>query len=113
MKARLVSYCVFTAPELAHIGMNESQARERSVAYRAASVPVDASWRPWTLSERRGFMKTLIDAHSDRILGFTAFGPEAGELMGTGQVAMLAGLPYPVFPLPMLAHPTIHTGLKT
>ena len=36
-------------------------------------------------------MKTLIDAHSDRILGFMAFGPEAGELMGTVQLAMLAG----------------------
>ena len=42
-------------------------------------------------------MKTLIDTHSDRILGFTAFGPEAGELMGTVQLAMLAGQPYTRF----------------
>ena len=109
---RLVPYCVFIDPELAHIGLNESQARERSVAYRVASVPVDAAWRPWTLSERRGFMKTLIDAHSDRILGFTAFGPEAGELMGTVQVAMLAGLPYTILRDCMFAHPTMTEGLK-
>src|SRR5262249_910300 len=54
---RLVPYCVFIDPELARVGLNESQARERGVAYRLASVPVDAAaWRPWTLSERRGFM---------------------------------------------------------
>jgi pyruvate/2-oxoglutarate dehydrogenase complex dihydrolipoamide dehydrogenase (E3) component len=109
---RLVPYCVFVDPELARVGLNESEARERGVAYRVASVPVDAAWRPWTLSERRGFMKTLIDAHSDRILGFTAFGPEAGELMGTVQLAMLAGLPYTILRDTMFAHPTMTEGLK-
>jgi pyruvate/2-oxoglutarate dehydrogenase complex dihydrolipoamide dehydrogenase (E3) component len=110
---RLVPYCVFIDPELARVGVNESQARERGLAYRVASVPVEAAaWRPWTLSERRGFMKTLIDAHSDRILGFTAFGPEAGELMGTVQLAMLAGLPYTTLRDAMFAHPTMTEGLK-
>src|SRR5262249_24587866 len=87
---RLVPYTACLAPEFARVGLNESEARERGLAYRVATVPIDSSWRPWTLSERRGFMKTLIDVHSDRILGFTAFGPEAGELMGTVHVAMLA-----------------------
>jgi pyruvate/2-oxoglutarate dehydrogenase complex dihydrolipoamide dehydrogenase (E3) component len=109
---RLVPYCVFIDPELARIGLNESQARERSVAYRAASVPFDSAWRAWTISERRGFMKTLIDAHSDRILGFTAFGPEAGELMGTVQLAMLADVPYTMLRDAMFAHPTMTEGLK-
>ncbi len=109
---RLVPYCVFIDPELARVGLNESQAREKGIAYRVASVPFDAAWRAWTLSERRGFMKTLIDAHSDRILGFTAFGPEAGELMGTVQLAMLAGLPYTSLRDAMFAHPTMTEGLK-
>ena len=109
---RLVPYCVFLDPELARVGLNESQARERGVAYRVASVPVDAAWRPWTLSERRGFIKTLIDVHSDRILGFTAFGPEAGELMGTVQLAMLARLPYTILRDTMFAHPTMAETLK-
>jgi pyruvate/2-oxoglutarate dehydrogenase complex dihydrolipoamide dehydrogenase (E3) component len=111
-KDRLVPYCVFIDPELARVGLNESQARERSIAYRVASVPVDSAWRPWTLSERRGFMKTLIDAHSDRILGFTAFGPAAGELMGTVQLAMLTGQPYTILRDSMFAHPTMTEGLK-
>jgi len=110
---RLVPYCVFIDPELARVGLNESQARERGIAYRVASVPVDSSWRPWTISERRGFMKTLIDASSDRILGFTAFGPEAGELMGTVQIAMLADQPYTILRDAMFAHPTMTEGLKS
>jgi len=109
---RLVPYCVFIDPELARVGLNESQAQQKGVAYRIASVPFDAAWRAWTISERRGFMKTLIDAHSDRILGFTAFGPEAGELMGTVQVAMLAGVPYTTLRDAVFAHPTMTEGLK-
>jgi pyruvate/2-oxoglutarate dehydrogenase complex dihydrolipoamide dehydrogenase (E3) component len=109
---RLVPYCVFIDPELARVGLNETQAREKGLAYRVASVPFDVAWRTWTISERRGFMKTLIDADTDHILGFTAFGPEAGELMGTVQVAMLAGLPYTILRDTMFAHPTMTEGLK-
>jgi pyruvate/2-oxoglutarate dehydrogenase complex dihydrolipoamide dehydrogenase (E3) component len=109
---RLVPSCVFIDPELARVGLNESQAREKGLAYRVASVPFDSAWRAWTISERRGFMKTLIDAHSDRILGFTAFGAEAGELMGTVQLAMVAGLPFTTLRDAMFAHPTMTEGLK-
>ena len=109
---RLVPSCVFIDPELAHVGLTESQARERGISYRVASVPFDSAWRAWTISERRGFMKTLVDQHSDRILGFTAFGAEAGELMGTVQLAMLAGLPYSALRDAMFAHPTMTEGLK-
>jgi pyruvate/2-oxoglutarate dehydrogenase complex dihydrolipoamide dehydrogenase (E3) component len=73
---------------------------------------MDAIWRTWTLSEKRGFMKAIIDAHSDRILGFTAFGPEAGELMGTVQVAILAKQPYTLLRDAVFAHPTMSEGLK-
>jgi pyruvate/2-oxoglutarate dehydrogenase complex dihydrolipoamide dehydrogenase (E3) component len=109
---RLVPYCVFLDPELARVGLNESQARKKGIAYRVASIPVDAAWRPWTLSEKRGFMKTLVETHSDHILGFTGFGPEAGELMSTVQLVMLAGLPYTVLRDAMFAHPTMTEGLK-
>jgi pyruvate/2-oxoglutarate dehydrogenase complex dihydrolipoamide dehydrogenase (E3) component len=111
-KDRLVPYCVFIDPELARVGLNESQARAKNIACRVASVPFDAAWRAWTISERRGFMKTLIDVDSDRILGFTAFGPEAGELMGTVQLAMLAELPYTILRDAIFAHPTMTEGLK-
>jgi pyruvate/2-oxoglutarate dehydrogenase complex dihydrolipoamide dehydrogenase (E3) component len=109
---RLIPYCVFIDPELARVGVDESQARAQGLAYRVASAPVDAAFRPWTISERRGFLKTLVDTHSDRILGFTGFGPEAGELMGTVQLAMLAGAPYTTLRDAIFAHPTMTEGLK-
>jgi pyruvate/2-oxoglutarate dehydrogenase complex dihydrolipoamide dehydrogenase (E3) component len=109
---RLIPYCVFTDPPLARVGLNESQARENDIAYRVASLPMDAIWRPWTLSERRGFMKAVVDAYTDRILGFAAFGPEAGELMGTVQAAMLGAQPYPILRDAVFAHPTMTEGLK-
>jgi pyruvate/2-oxoglutarate dehydrogenase complex dihydrolipoamide dehydrogenase (E3) component len=110
---RLVPYCMFIDPPLARVGLNELEARANGLAYRSASLPMDAVWRPWTLSERRGFMKTIVDAHSDRILGFAAFGPEAGELMGTVQAAMLGGVPYPILRDAVFAHPTMTEGLKS
>jgi pyruvate/2-oxoglutarate dehydrogenase complex dihydrolipoamide dehydrogenase (E3) component len=110
---RLIPYCIFTDPPLARVGLNESEAREKGIACRVASLPMDAVWRPWTLSEKRGFMKAIIDAQSDRILGFTAFGPEAGELMGTVQAAILAGQPYTMLRDAVFAHPTMTEGLKS
>jgi len=111
-RERLIAYCVFTDPPLARIGLNESQAQTQHLAYRVASLPMDGFWRPWTLSEKRGFMKAIIDAQNDRILGFTAFGPEAGELMGTVHVTMLARQPYTILRDAAFAHPTMTEGLK-
>lgn len=110
---RLIPYCVFTDPPLARVGLSETQARENGIACRVVSLPMTAIWRPWTLSETRGFMKALVDTHSDRILGFGAFGPEAGELMATVQVAMLGGLPYSTLRDAVFAHPTMTEGLKS
>jgi pyruvate/2-oxoglutarate dehydrogenase complex dihydrolipoamide dehydrogenase (E3) component len=69
--------------------------------------------RPWTLSESRGFYKSLVAADSDRILGFTAFAPEAGEVMTIVQLAMTAGLPYTALRDAILVHPTMAEGLAT
>jgi pyruvate/2-oxoglutarate dehydrogenase complex dihydrolipoamide dehydrogenase (E3) component len=108
---RLIPYCLFIDPPLARVGFNESQARVENISYRVASLPMEAVFRAQTLSETRGFMKVMIDAHSDRILGFTAFGPEAGELMANVQVAMLAGVPYTLLRDAVFTHPTMSEGL--
>ena len=110
---RLVPYCIFLDPPLARVGLSESEARAKDISYRTATLPMSAVWRPWTLSEKRGFMKALIDAHTDRILGFAAFGPDAGELMGTVQTAMLGEVTYPVLRDAIFAHPTMTEGLKS
>src|SRR5206468_11398236 len=72
-RGRLIPYCLFTDPELAHVGMTESEARTRGVPYRIARMPMAMVLRAHTLSQTRGYMKALIGA-DDRIMGFTAFG---------------------------------------
>jgi pyruvate/2-oxoglutarate dehydrogenase complex dihydrolipoamide dehydrogenase (E3) component len=102
---------MFTDPEFARIGLNERDAKEQGIAYRLAKLPLVAVLRARTLSETRGFMKALIDAENDRILGFTVFGVEAGEIIATVQVAMIGGLPYTALRDAIFTHPTMLEGL--
>lgn len=108
---RQVPFCLFIDPEFARIGLNETEARERGIAYRLAKIPMVAVLRTRTLSETRGFMKALIDTKSDQILGFTALGVGAGEIMATVQVAMIAKLPYTTLRDAIFTHPTLLEGL--
>ena len=93
------------------MGLNESEAKTRRIAYRTAKLPMAAVLRTRTISEPRGFMKMLIDEGSDRILGFTVFGVEASELMATVQTAMLGNLPYTALRDALFTHPTAMEGL--
>ena len=108
---RQVPFCMFTDPELARIGLNELEAKERGITYRLTKIPIVAILRTRTVSETRGFLKALIDTESDRILGFTALGMEAGEIIATVQVAMSAGLPYTALRDTIFTHPTMLEGL--
>jgi len=110
-KGRLVPFCLFTDPELARVGLNESEARKQGVPYRLAKIPMASVLRTHTLSEMRGFQKALVSTTSDEILGFTAFGTQAGEIMAVVQTAMLAKLPYTALRDAILTHPTMAEGL--
>jgi pyruvate/2-oxoglutarate dehydrogenase complex dihydrolipoamide dehydrogenase (E3) component len=107
---RQVPFCIFTDPEFARVGLSETQANERGVAYRLAKIPLSKVQRARTLSETRGFMKALIETRSDRILGFSVFAVEAGEIMAGVQVAMIAGLPYTALRDAIFTHPTMAEG---
>jgi pyruvate/2-oxoglutarate dehydrogenase complex dihydrolipoamide dehydrogenase (E3) component len=65
-----------------------------------------------TLSETREFLKALVEVNSDRILGFTAFAVDGGEIMSSVQIAMIAALPYTALRDAILAHPTLLEGLN-
>jgi pyruvate/2-oxoglutarate dehydrogenase complex dihydrolipoamide dehydrogenase (E3) component len=107
---RLIPYCLFTDPELAHVGMHESEVRAKKIPYRVSKLPMAAVLRTRTLSQTRGFMKALIGA-DERILGFTCFGAEASELMAVVQTAMVAGMPYTALGGMIFTHPTAAEGL--
>ena len=108
---RLVPYCMFTDPPLARVGLSEREAQRQGIAVRVAKLPIVAVLRSRTISETRGFLKALVEADGNRILGFTMLGAEAGEVMAVVQTAMLAGMPYTGLRDAIIAHPTMAEGL--
>jgi pyruvate/2-oxoglutarate dehydrogenase complex dihydrolipoamide dehydrogenase (E3) component len=108
---RLVPYCLFTDPPLAHVGLSEREAQRQGVTVRVARLPMSAVLRTEATDQTQGFMKVLVGGSDDRILGFTMIGSEAGEVMPTVQTAMLANLPYWRLRDAVLVHPTIAEGL--
>jgi hypothetical protein len=110
-RGRLVPYCMFTEPPLARVGLSEREAQQQGVGVRIARLPMTGVRRTATTDETQGFMKVLVGASDDRILGFTMIGAEAGEVMAVVQTAILADLPYPKLRDAILAHPTMAEGL--
>lgn len=110
---RQVPRCLYTDPEFARVGLTETEAKAKSIPYRSVKIPMASVLRSRTVSETRGFLKAILDVNSDRILGFAAFGADAGEVMGTVQMAMIAELPYTVVRDAILTHPTMVEGLVT
>jgi pyruvate/2-oxoglutarate dehydrogenase complex dihydrolipoamide dehydrogenase (E3) component len=108
---RLVPSCLFVDPELARVGLNESEARQKGIGYRLLTLPMKAVLRTRTTGDTQGFLKALISAQDDTILGFTALGAYAGEMMAPVQLAMSAGLPYTALRDSIFAHPTYSEGL--
>src|SRR5262249_55360009 len=109
-RGRVVPYVLFTDPELAHVGLSETEAKAKGLGYRIVKMPMSMVFRAQTLSETRGFVKALI-GDDDRILGFTAFGVEASEMMAVVQTAMLGRLPYTALRDAIFTHPTSAEGL--
>ena len=105
-------YCMYTHPPLARVGLSPAEAERRGCPVRVATLPMANVLRARTLSETRGFMQAVVAADSDRILGFTMIGPEAGEVLATVQTAMLADMPYTGLRDAILAHPTMAEGLN-
>ena len=109
---RQVPFCLFTDPEFARVGLSEKEAQAQNIAYRLFKVPMKAVLRARTLSETRGFLKALVETDGDRILGFTAFAVDGGEIMSSVQIAMIGGLPYTALRDAILPHPTLSEELE-
>jgi pyruvate/2-oxoglutarate dehydrogenase complex dihydrolipoamide dehydrogenase (E3) component len=108
---RLVPYCMFTDPQLAHVGLSERDAQRDGIPVRVAKLPMSRVLRTEATDETQGFMKAIVARDDDRILGFTMVGAEAGEVMAAVQTAILAKLPYQTLRDAILTHPTMAEGL--
>ncbi len=104
---RLVPYTVFTDPQLGRVGLTESEARQQGRAVRVATLPMSDVARAVEVDETRGFLKAVVDAESDQMLGFAALALEGGEIMAAAQIAIMGKLPYTALRDGIFAHPTL------
>jgi pyruvate/2-oxoglutarate dehydrogenase complex dihydrolipoamide dehydrogenase (E3) component len=109
---RPVPNVVFIDPQLATVGLNETQARSRGLDFRVARLGMNGFARALEMDEARGFVKVIIDARSEQILGCTVLGVEGGEIMSMLQIAMMGRLPYTALKEAIFAHPTLAEGLN-
>jgi pyruvate/2-oxoglutarate dehydrogenase complex dihydrolipoamide dehydrogenase (E3) component len=107
---RLIPYVMFTDPPLARVGLSESEAQRKGISVRVAKLPMSSVLRTEATDETQGFMKAVVNANDDRILGFTMIGAEAGEVMAAIQTAILAELPYTKLRDAVITHLTIAEG---
>jgi pyruvate/2-oxoglutarate dehydrogenase complex dihydrolipoamide dehydrogenase (E3) component len=109
---RLVPYTVFITPELARVGLTESEARGQGRDVRVAKIPVAAIPRAKTLHETTGLWKVVVDAGTDQILGVALLGHDSGEVVSVIQMAMIGGLRYQQVRDAVLTHPTMGEGVN-
>ncbi len=111
-KNRLILFCMFTDPELARVGRNETEARRDGIEYRLLKMPTAEILRTRTVSEPRGLIKMLFAKDNDQILGFAAMGFEASEMMVAAQTAMIGRMPYTMLRDAIFTHPTMSEGMN-
>lgn len=109
---RILTYTVFTDPQLGRVGLSESRAREEGHEVRVAKLPMSHVARAIEAGETRGFMKAVVDAESNRILGAAILGLEGGEVSSVLKVAMMGELPWTALRDAVLAHPTLAESLN-
>jgi pyruvate/2-oxoglutarate dehydrogenase complex dihydrolipoamide dehydrogenase (E3) component len=112
IRGRIVPYTVFIDPQLGRVGMSETEARARGRNVRVAKMPMNYVARALEVDESRGFMKAVVDADTEQILGAAVLGIEGGELMAAVQVAMMGSLAYPALRDAVFAHPTLAESLN-
>jgi pyruvate/2-oxoglutarate dehydrogenase complex dihydrolipoamide dehydrogenase (E3) component len=109
---RLVPYTVFIDPQLGRVGLSEAEARAQNRAIRVAKMPMSYVARALEVDESRGFLKAIVDASTNHILGAAVLGLEGGEIMAQLQIAMMGQLPYTTLRDAVFAHPTLAESLN-
>jgi len=109
---RLLPYAVFIDPQLGRVGLSEREARAQGRNIRVAKMPMTWVARVLEVDETRGFLKAIVDADTDQILGAAILGIEGGEIMTVLQMAMMGQVPYTVIRDAVFAHPTLAESLN-
>jgi pyruvate/2-oxoglutarate dehydrogenase complex dihydrolipoamide dehydrogenase (E3) component len=112
IRERLLPYTVFIDPQLGRIGLSETDARAQGRNIRVAKMPMNYVARALEMDESRGFMKAVVDADTNQILGAAVLGIEGGEIMAILQMAIMGKVPYTVLRDGVFAHPTLAESLN-
>jgi pyruvate/2-oxoglutarate dehydrogenase complex dihydrolipoamide dehydrogenase (E3) component len=109
---RIVPYAVFMDPQLGRVGIGEDEAKARGLDFKVARIGMATVARAVEIDRARGFMKAIVDAKTDRILGFCCLGVCAGEIMSMVEIAMMGDLPFTALRDAIFAHPTLAESLN-
>jgi pyruvate/2-oxoglutarate dehydrogenase complex dihydrolipoamide dehydrogenase (E3) component len=109
---RLIPYTVFIDPQLGRVGLTEAEAQSKGMDIEVAKMPMSRVARALEVDESRGFMKAIIDAKTQQILGAAVLGIEGGELMSMIQLAIMGRVPYTALRDSIFAHPTLAESLN-
>jgi pyruvate/2-oxoglutarate dehydrogenase complex dihydrolipoamide dehydrogenase (E3) component len=109
---RQIPYTVFIDPQLGRVGLTETEARAQGRNIRVAKLPMTSVARALETDETRGFMKAVVDAGTNQILGAAVLGIEGGEVMSAIEIAMMGKLSYAALRDGVFAHPTLVESLN-
>lgn len=112
-KGRLLPYTLFTDPQLGRVGLSETEAKERDTEVRVISVPTSKLARAQETAETRGFVKVVLDASAERILGAAVLTPQGGEIAAMIQLAMMGNLRPEALRDGVFSHPSWAESLNT
>ncbi|HXE76370.1 MAG TPA: mercuric reductase [Candidatus Xenobia bacterium] len=110
---RYLPYSMFTDPQVGRVGLTETDARKTGRKLKIGKIPMSYVARAIERDETAGFMKVVIDAETDRILGAAILGLEGGELVQLLGALMLADAPWTVLKGAVYIHPTLAEGFFT
>ncbi|KUJ10614.1 dihydrolipoyl dehydrogenase-like protein [Mollisia scopiformis] len=103
---------MYTHPEVAWVGQNEQEVKASGVEYKIGTFPFSANSRAKTNLDTEGFVKMIADAKTDRILGIHIIGPNAGEMIAEGTLALEYGASTEDIGRTSHAHPTLAEAFK-
>jgi len=106
-----VPWVIYTHPEIAWVGINEEQAKEQGLNYKAGFFPFAANGRALAMNAKGGRVKMIADADTDRILGVHLLGPNASELISEAVLAMEYSASSEDIARTVHAHPTLSEAL--
>jgi len=109
---RAMPSAIFTDPEIATVGLSEAEAKAKGIAIKIGKFPFSVSGRAMAVNETAGFVKSIVDADSDQVLGVGIVGPEASELIAEATLAIEMGAYAEDIGLTVHTHPTLAEALN-